>query len=68
MHFFLSRQPFSGSVLSTFLALHLSVFYNLASLFFIWGFLGLHCCAGFALDAESGLLIVVASLVAEHGL
>ena len=55
-------------MLSTFLALHLSIFYNLTSLFFIWGFLGVRCCAGFALDAESGLLIVVASLVAEHGL
>ena len=29
--------------------------------------LGLHCCTGFSLVAEQGLLIVMASLVAEHG-
>ena len=46
-------------------------------LFFILAVLGLHCCAGFSLIAGSGdyslvavrgLLIVVASLVVEHGL
>ena len=47
-------------------------------IYFIYAFLavlGLHCCVGFSLFAESGsyslvavcrLLIVVASLVAEH--
>ena len=39
--------------------------------FFIYLFmavLGLHCCTGFSLVVVLGLLIVVASLVAEHGL
>ena len=30
--------------------------------------LGIHCCMGFSLVVEHGLLIVVASLVAEHRL
>ena len=39
-------------------------------LFFIFHFLavlGLHCCAGFSLVAVLRLVIMVASLVAEHG-
>ena len=36
--------------------------------FFFLAVLGLRCHSGFSLVAVSGLLIVVASLVAEHGL
>ena len=43
----------------------------------MWAVLGLHCCAGFSIVAVSagyslvvvcGLLIVMASVVVEHGL
>ena len=53
-----------------------SLFSNKFIHLFIWGFFG-RCCKGFSLVAESGdyslvavqgLLLVVASLVAEHGL
>ena len=36
--------------------------------FFFSAVLGLRCHSGFSLVAVSGLLIAVASLVAEHGL
>ena len=37
-------------------------------LFLVLAVLRLHCCAGLSLVAVRRLLIVVASLVAEHGL
>ena len=58
-----------------YLAADLSFFFNLFILF--WAALGLHCCTqafsscsewGLLFVAVHGLLIAVASLVAEHGL
>ena len=36
--------------------------------YLLWTVLGLRCCAGFPLAVVQGLLVVVASLVAELGL
>ena len=36
--------------------------------YLFWTVLGLHCCLGYSLLVVLGLLIVVASLVAEHRL
>ena len=43
-------------------------FFFLHFIYLLLVVLGLHCCQGFSSDVECGLLIVVASLVSEHGL
>ena len=48
------------------LSLFLSFFNNFIYLFLAT--LGFHCCTGFSLAVECGLLLAVASFVAEHGL
>ena len=37
-------------------------------IYLFWAMLGLRCCASSSLVAMLGLLVAVASLVAEHGL